>query len=61
MWRRIEPVAGELNAVLVAMALGLGILDLAGTIGRLAVLRADARQTSAFGRVLEPCKKGMHS
>ena len=38
--RRIERVAGDPNAVLIAMALGLGILDLAGTTGRLLALPA---------------------
>jgi len=33
--RRIDRAAGELNALLIAMALGLGILDVAGTIDRL--------------------------
>ena len=33
--RRIDRVAGEVNAFLIAMALGLGILDLAYTIDKL--------------------------
>jgi hypothetical protein len=33
--RRIDRVAGEVNAFLIAMALGLGMLDLAYTIDKL--------------------------
>ena len=33
--RRIDRVAGEVNAFLIAMALGLGMLDLACTIDKL--------------------------
>jgi hypothetical protein len=35
VFRRIDRVAGEVNAFLIAMALGLGVLDLAYAIDRL--------------------------
>ena len=63
--RRIERIAGDPNAVLIAMALGLGILDLAGTIGRLVAVPAGRSEREESARPglsgFEACGKGTHS